>query len=71
MPPLIRPPPPSLSPREKQVVEFVSQGCTNPEIADKLGIATETVKEYMEHIFKKTGLRNRVQVAVWAMEVKR
>ena len=46
-----------LSPREKQVVELLLQGYSNPEMAKELGIAERTVKLIMNRLFIKAGLR--------------
>ena len=40
-----------LSPRETEILEQLCQGLVNKEIADKLGIATETVKVHLKHIY--------------------
>lgn len=50
----------SISPREKEILELICQGKTNQEIADALFIALSTVKEHVTHIYKKTGVSNRV-----------
>lgn len=48
-----------LTDREQQVLELVEQGYKNKEIAQDLGIRPGTVKIHMQHIFEKTGARNR------------
>ena len=58
-----------LSPREKQVVELLLQGYSNPEMAKELGIAERTVKLIMNRLFIKAGLGDasgikRVKLAV-------
>lgn len=45
-----------LSVREQQVAIWVCKGCSNQEIALKLGIATETVKTHVRNILGKFGL---------------
>lgn len=56
-----------LTAREKEVLELVSNGLTNKEIADRLKISHETVKEHVQHILRKLALYDRTQVAVWAV----
>lgn len=56
------------TPRETEVVRLIAQGHTNKEIAEELGIAVDTVKEYIQNIFHKTSLSNRNQVALWAVK---
>jgi DNA-binding NarL/FixJ family response regulator len=58
---------PQLSFREKQVVNLVSQAKLNKEIAYELHLAEGTIKEYLNRIFRKLGLTNRTELAVWAL----
>lgn len=53
-----------LSHRELQVVDLVSQGKLNKEIAFELHLAEGTIKEYLNRIFHKTGATNRTELAV-------
>ncbi len=50
---------PSLTIREKQVLDHVSRGLTTMEIALKLGLSSSTIKNYRTLLFKKLGVRNR------------
>ncbi len=56
-----------LTPRELQVLKQLALGLANKEIALALHISVETVKEHVQHIFKKMGASDRTQVAVWAV----
>ena len=56
----------SLTPTEQRVVDLVTEGLTNPEIAERLLMARGTVKTHLEHVFAKTGYRNRAELAVAA-----
>ena len=56
----------SLSPREKEVLDLVSQGLTNKEVANQLYVSENTVKYHMKNILDKLHLRNRSQVIAWA-----
>jgi ATP/maltotriose-dependent transcriptional regulator MalT len=56
-----------LSPRERDVVELVAQGLSNPDIARTLVISKRTVETHVEHIKQKLGLRTRHEVMAWAL----
>ena len=56
----------ALSPREREVLDHVSQGLTNKEVAERLYISENTVKYHMKNILDKLHLRNRSQVIAWA-----
>lgn len=51
-----------ISPREREIVQLICEGKTNGEIADVLYISLQTVKGHVYRIFRKTGVRNRVQL---------
>lgn len=55
-----------LTPREQQVLEHVSNGLTNKEIARVLAISPATVKVHVERIISKLGVADRTQAAVAA-----
>jgi two-component system nitrate/nitrite response regulator NarL len=55
-----------LSAREQQVLQEISRGASNKEIARSLNIAETTVKIHVQHILRKLGLSSRVQAAVFA-----
>ncbi len=52
-----------LSARESDVAILLSEGLTNREIADELGLSIETVKTYTQRLFDKLGARNRTHAA--------
>ena len=58
----------ALSPRETEVLEKLSQGFTNPEIAGMLHLAHDTVKQHTSAVYRKLGVRNRTQAASLARE---
>jgi DNA-binding NarL/FixJ family response regulator len=62
-----RPFKPQLTFREKQVVNLVSRGKLNKEIAYELHLSEGTIKEYLNRIFRKIGTTNRTELAVWAL----
>ena len=57
----------NLSPREKEVLDLVTQGKSNKEIAAALAIAENTVKNHLKNILEKLHLENRVQAATYAL----
>lgn len=56
-----------LTRREHQIVELVSQGMSNREIAERLILSQTTVKAYLNDIFKKLGVHGRVQLLVQSL----
>lgn len=55
---------PRLTPREKEIVHHVCGGLKNKEIAEALTITPGTVKVHLMHIFEKTGVKDRFELAV-------
>jgi two-component system, NarL family, nitrate/nitrite response regulator NarL len=55
---------PRLTPREKEIVHHVCAGLKNKEIAGALSITPGTVKVHLMHIFEKTGVKDRFELAV-------
>ena len=53
-----------LTPREQQIAQQVAAGRSNKVIAADAGITERTVKAHLNSIFRKTGVRNRVQLAL-------
>tara|TARA_Y100001968_G_C18713800_1_gene416978 strand:- start:183 stop:461 length:279 start_codon:yes stop_codon:yes gene_type:complete len=58
----------TLSAREMEIIEFVADGLTNQEIAEKLTISKRTVDNHVSNMFTKTGSKNRVALLNWAMD---
>lgn len=59
-----------LSPREIQVLRYLAEGASNPEISEALNISPHTVKSHVIHIFNKINVNDRTQAAVWAVQNK-
>ena len=53
----------ALTPTELQVVALVADGLTNPQIAERLLMGRATVKTHLDHVFTKTGLHSRTELA--------
>ena len=53
-----------LSPRETEILEHLCEGLANKEIADRLGISTETVRVHLKHIYEKLHVRSRTEAAM-------
>jgi DNA-binding NarL/FixJ family response regulator len=54
--------------RERQVLRHLAYGLSNEEIAASLGIGLETVKTHVHKLLRKISMRDRTQVAVWAVK---
>jgi two-component system, NarL family, nitrate/nitrite response regulator NarL len=52
--------------REWQLLDHITKGHTNEEIADALGLAVATIKVYLTQLFKKLRVRNRLQAVIGA-----
>lgn len=59
---------PQLSVREVEVLDCVSQGLSNKEIADALYITEQTVKNHMTSVLRKLGVNDRVQAVLYAVK---
>ena len=57
-----------LTARERQVLTYVARGANNEAIGGALGLATQTVRNYLSSIYEKLGLHTRAEVVVWARE---
>ena len=62
------PAPGELTPREAEVLRHIAAGLSNTEIAAALFVTEATVKTHINHIFTKTGLRDRAQLVRYAFQ---
>jgi DNA-binding NarL/FixJ family response regulator len=58
----------SLTPRERQVLEFLSKGYVDKEIAQAMGIGIWTVHDHIKNIFQRLRVRTRVEAAIRYLE---
>jgi DNA-binding NarL/FixJ family response regulator len=60
----------SISLRERQLIALVAKGKQNKQIALELHLTEGTIKEYLSRTYKKIGIRNRTELAIWAWNNK-
>lgn len=64
-------PAPGLTPRQREVLRLVADGLTDAQIARRTGVAEATVGKHLEHVYARTGARNRthaVQLCAGALQ---
>ncbi|MFD9099156.1 LuxR C-terminal-related transcriptional regulator [Streptomyces collinus] len=61
-------PPPHITGRERQILQFIADGATDREIAAKLSIAENTVHTHLERLRRKSGSRRRAELTRFALE---
>jgi two-component system, NarL family, nitrate/nitrite response regulator NarL len=56
-----------VTPREREIVILIAQGYKNPDIAEKLSISEQTVKNHLSKIFQKLNVSDRLELALYAV----
>lgn len=64
-------PAPELTEQERKVLELIAEGLTNRQIAGRLHLAEQTVKNYVSSLLQKLGLEHRTQAALYASRRRR
>jgi DNA-binding CsgD family transcriptional regulator len=57
----------ALTDGQREILALVSEGCSNREIANRVQLSENTVKTHLQEIFRKLGVRNRVEAAIRAV----
>lgn len=58
----------TLTAMEKRIVRAVMRGGTNREAAASLGLREQTVKNYLSRLYRKLGVRNRVEIVISSLQ---
>ena len=61
---------PRLTPREEEILSLVMRGMKNRQIAEELSIRTGTVKVHLMHVFEKTGVKDRFELAMYGRKLR-
>ncbi|WP_077305693.1 response regulator [Terribacillus halophilus] len=57
----------TLTPRERAILKCIGEGLNNKEVAERLGLSVGTVKNQTSHVLDKLELRDRTQLAIYAI----
>jgi DNA-binding CsgD family transcriptional regulator len=56
----------ALTDLELEIVKFIAQGLSSREIAEKLGFAEQTIKNYLGEVYNRLGVKNRAELVQYA-----
>jgi DNA-binding CsgD family transcriptional regulator len=57
-----------VTPREKQIARLASEGLSNKEISQELGVSEGTIKVYMSRLYRKVGLKKRCHLMAFVIK---
>lgn len=57
-----------LTAREREILRMIKDGMSNSDVSDSLGLSEHTVKSHLYNIYKKIGVRNRMEASNWARD---
>ena len=60
-----------LTPQEERILELISEGITNRQIAERMYLSEKTVKNYVSNLLAKLGMNTRTEAAVYAIRRER
>ncbi|WNO09742.1 LuxR C-terminal-related transcriptional regulator [Teredinibacter sp. KSP-S5-2] len=58
-----------LTKRERQILQLIKDGATNADIAEALSVSEHTVKSHLYNVYKKIGVRNRLEASNWVRDL--
>lgn len=58
-----------LTKRERQILKLINDGATNADISAELGVSEHTVKSHLYNVYKKIGVRNRLEASNWVRKL--
>ena len=58
-----------LTRRERQILKLIKDGATNADISTALKVSEHTVKSHLYNVYKKIGVRNRLEASNWVRDL--
>lgn len=59
-----------LTKRERQILRLIKDGATNQDISEALAVSEHTVKSHLYNVYKKIGVRNRLEASNWVRDLE-
>lgn len=60
----------TLTPREKEVLRLLAEACDTKQIIDRMGVAEQTVRNYISAIYSKLGIVNRIEIMKYMDKIR-